>query len=302
LDTVSSLSSVLTATKLDALTLGSIPALLTYLKSNLMEKIPMKSTFDFFTVTEIPGQKATAEQMSMLSTRYKLALDHADNQDVLEVACGSGIGLGYLSSMARSVTGGDIDAKNLAIAKSNYQHNPKVKVLEFNAQDFPFDDDSFDLVLLFEAIYYIPDVTSFLKETFRVLRPSGRLIIASVNCKWESFNPSPFSVKYYSYDDLTIMLTQMGFDTRVFAGYPESSSGFVKKIVQRIRILAVKLNLIPKTMGGKALFKRLFYGKLKFLPSQLEPGMGQLESLVEVTRSSQASNYKVLYFLASKPT
>ena len=40
-----------------------------------------------------------------------------------------------------------------------------VTLREFHAEDLPFPDESFDLVLLFEAIYYVRDVRRFLEET-----------------------------------------------------------------------------------------------------------------------------------------
>lgn len=64
---------------------------------------------DFSSVTEVPGLRATDEQRSMLYTRYHLARTRSVGKDVLEVACGAGLGLGYLAETARSVTGVGID-------------------------------------------------------------------------------------------------------------------------------------------------------------------------------------------------
>ena len=57
--------------------------------------------------------------MGILSTRYELARKHAQGKDVLD-ACGAGMGLGLLARTARRLVGGDIDERNLAIARQTY--------------------------------------------------------------------------------------------------------------------------------------------------------------------------------------
>ena len=73
----------------------------------------------FNLVTEAPGQRATQEQLSMMMTRYNLAKEYSINKDIIEIACGSGTGLGYLSEFAKTVVGGDIDQELLEIANYN---------------------------------------------------------------------------------------------------------------------------------------------------------------------------------------
>ena len=65
----------------------------------------------FETVTELPGAPVNGEQLQMLHTRYGWAGDFVEGKEVLEIACGSGIGLSYLAKKAKKVTGGDCDPK-----------------------------------------------------------------------------------------------------------------------------------------------------------------------------------------------
>ena len=153
----------------------------------------------FINVTEVPGHRATNAQFSIMRTRYNLAKSHSTkDSDVLEIACGSGIGLGYISENAKTVLGGDIDTDLLSYAKKTYEKNKKVSVLELDAQNLPFEDNSFDIVLIFESIYYFPQIEKALQEVYRVLKSGGKLIISTVNNQWHGFNPSPFSFKYYN--------------------------------------------------------------------------------------------------------
>ncbi len=148
---------------------------------------------DFASVTEQPWQGATRMQMSMLRTRYGWAAEYAGGKDVLEVACGAGLGLGWLAKRARCVEAGDIDEENCRIARETYRGEAKIRVERMDASDLPFEDGSFDVALLFEALYYLPDVPRFLTEAGRVLRRGGRLLIATVNSEWRGFHLSPFT-------------------------------------------------------------------------------------------------------------
>ena len=72
---------------------------------------------DFSKITDMPGQKATTEQLSRIFSRYHFARMFVEGKDVLDIGCGSGLGLPYLSEIAKHVVGGDIDKKNIAFAR-----------------------------------------------------------------------------------------------------------------------------------------------------------------------------------------
>ncbi|MGH2400581.1 MAG: class I SAM-dependent methyltransferase, partial [bacterium] len=103
----------------------------------------------YTTVTEVPGSGATREQLAMLYTRYHFAATHCAGKDVLEVACGPGIGLGYLGRSARVVVGGDYDETMLQTAHAHYRD--RARVLRLDAHTLPFAGRAFDVIILFEA-------------------------------------------------------------------------------------------------------------------------------------------------------
>lgn len=254
----------------------------------------------YLNVTEVPGHQATNAQFSIMRTRYNLAKSNSTKEsDVLEIACGSGIGLGYLSENAKKVVGGDIDTDLLSYAKETYKGSNQVSALELDAQNLPFEDSSFDVVIIFEAIYYFPQIEKAFQEVYRVLRKGGKLIISTVNKDWHGFNPSPFSYKYYNHNELKKLLTNKAFNVESYCGFEDSpkSSNF---IATSLKIAAVKFNLIPKTMRGKEFLKRVFYGKLKPLPNVLTDEIGELESLELIKESLGLSNFKVLYYICEK--
>jgi len=249
----------------------------------------------YTTVTELPGAGATREQLSMLYTRYHMAGELAAGKDVLEVACGPGIGLGYLARKARRVVGGDFDPKLVEAARAHY--GTQLEVDQMDAEHLPFGDRSFDVVLLLEAIYYLPHADKFVAEAHRVLRDGGTLFICSANREWTSFNASPFSVRYYSARELKDLLSAAGFSVELRAGYYDEPHGLKGKILGTIRNLAVKLHLIPKTMRAKQMFKRLFFGKLAALPTEITDGQAELHTPEPIEGSAPVTDHKVIYAL-----
>lgn len=257
---------------------------------------------DFTTVTETPGTKATEDQLRILYTRYDLGLTYCTGRDVLEVACGAGVGLGLLAKHARRVLAGDIDPRNCQTARQNTAANQKITVQRFDAGSLPFPDASFDLVVLFEALYYLPDEHAFFREARRVLRPGGTLVLSSVNREWTGFNPSPFSTRYYSAKELFDLLSEDGYNVRLLAGFSERTDGILHRLVHAVRLIAIRLRLIPKTMKGKQWLKRLFYGRLTPIPKQLSESQELVDALAEISRDSDTSVFRMLYCVATLAT
>ena len=174
---------------------------------------------DYTTVTELPGQRATREQLERLYHRYKFASKFCGDKDVLEVACGAGQGLGYLEKVAKKVVGGDIDENNLRFAISHYKGRQNIEVRALDAHQLTFEDKSFDVVILYEAVYYLVEPERFVAETRRVLREGGVLLIATVNKDWSEFNPSPLSTHYFSVPELAKLIQSNGFKVEFYGAF-----------------------------------------------------------------------------------
>lgn len=256
---------------------------------------------DFSSVTELPQQGATRMQMSMLRTRYGWAAQYTAGKDVLEVACGAGLGLGWLAERARRVAAGDFDEKNCRIAREAYRGQVNIQVERMNALDLPFESGSFDVALLFEAQYYLEDLPRFLAEAQRVLRPSGALLISTVNCEWSGFHPSFLHTRYWTAPELLRALDDAGFETRLCAGFPEGDRGG-RELRSRLKALASHWGCIPRSMRAKAILKRIFYGRLDPIPSRLDAGMPysqeSAEPMVPADGGTDLTRYRTLYFEA----
>ena len=251
---------------------------------------------DYTTVTEIPGNKVTQEQLERIFHRYCFAGRFSEGKDVLEIACGAGLGLGYLAKKAKSVVGGDYTENLMKVAKEYYKG--RIPLLRLDAHDLPFRSESSDLVILYEAIYYLPEPRVFLQEVRRVLRKEGVLAIATVNKDWAEFNPSPFSTQYFSVPELSDLLRSMGFRIEMYGAFSVLPEGLKGKMTSMVRKIAVALNLIPKTMGGKELLKKIFYGKLIPLRGEIEQGACKYVSPSPISSDQANHDYKVIYAIA----
>jgi ubiquinone/menaquinone biosynthesis C-methylase UbiE len=104
--------------------------------------------------------------------RYVFALQFAERQKVLDIACGTGYGLGLLKSKAGYVAGVDVSID--AAKQARLECSENAEVLLGDGLALPFADSSFDVVTSFETIEHLHERAYFLKELNRVLKPAGR--------------------------------------------------------------------------------------------------------------------------------
>jgi SAM-dependent methyltransferase len=99
-------------------------------------------------------------------------------QEVLEVGCGDGFFTVLAARRGARVTAVDISEGNLAAARAhanaNDIHDVVFKVAD--AEDLPFPDGSFDVVVASHVIEHVPDRARALRELHRVCR--GTAIVA----------------------------------------------------------------------------------------------------------------------------
>jgi phosphatidylethanolamine/phosphatidyl-N-methylethanolamine N-methyltransferase len=97
---------------------------------------------------------------------------------VLEVGVGTGINAALYPSYC-SVTGVDFSSSMLEKARERVArkgvHN--VRLLEMDAANMKFADDSFDIVYAPYVISVVPDPVAVTREMRRVCRPGGRIVI-----------------------------------------------------------------------------------------------------------------------------
>ncbi len=256
----------------------------------------MRSALDYGQITELPGSRASQEQLSRFYHRYRTAAPFCSTKDVLEVGCGGGQGLGYLASRASRIVGGDYTEENLKYARRHY--GGRIALVGLDAHRLPFRDASFDVLISFETIYYLNSLEQFLNESRRVLRREGMLLISTVNTDWLDFHPSKYSARYLSVPQLAACLRGNHFEASFFGAYSSASSTMKGKMVSRIKRTAVRLHLIPGSLKYREKLKRVFMGRLETIPPEL--GEDHQEYIPPVPISSEISNseYKIIYAIA----
>lgn len=256
-------------------------------------------TIDYSTVTELAGDEISQEQLERLCHRYYWAGTYCAGKDVLEAACGTGPGLGYLAGLAKSLRAGDYDERILSIARSHYGR--RVELRRFDAQQMPYNNHSLDVVILFEAIYYLPSAEKFVTECRRVLKPGGRILIATANKDLYDFNPSPYSHTYFGVVELNDLLTKHGFAVECFGYLSVKTVSWRQKILRPVKRTVVNLGLMPRSMAGKKLLKRLVFGKMVTMPAEIQPEMVPYTPPVPLSLSEPDHRHKVIYCAATLP-
>lgn len=251
---------------------------------------------DYTDVTETVGTRITREALSMLFTRYAFAREFCEGKDVLEVACGSGQGLGFLAGRARWIVGSDYTVTMVRKAKAYY--NEAIPLLCLDGHCLPFRDRSFDVLICFEAIYYLSKPENFLQECRRVLRTNGALLVCTVNNEWKDFNPSSLSYRYYSATELKRLMESHGFDVELYAGFRADRSSPSAALLSAAKRLAIRLGIIPKTMRGKEWLKRIFYGDLVPVPSEITESLAPYQKPIPIEAAEPLSSFKTLYAVA----
>jgi SAM-dependent methyltransferase len=217
-------------------------------------------------LTEVTGHEVSEEQLQRMVNRYAWASQRVGRGDVLEVAAGSGSGLGLLRD-ARRVVASDLSLNLLRVARSEY--GSAAEFVQLEGGRLPFKQATFDFVMLFEAIYYLPDAAAFAAEAARVLRPGGELLVVSANKDLFDFTPSPHSFAYYGVPELASLLHRAGFAAEFFGDTPVQETSLRQKALRPAKMIASRLGVIPRTMRGRKLLRRLMYGNLQRLPPNL---------------------------------
>ncbi|MDQ2785549.1 MAG: class I SAM-dependent methyltransferase [Chloroflexota bacterium] len=149
---------------------------------------------------------------------------------VLDAACGAAPGLRFFDGRANRVIGLDVASAALRAAR---QMLPHAQLVQANLDvPLPFAAQTFDLIILREAIEHVQDGPATLAACLRVLRPGGCVAITTPN-RWDARRPlfaatrrvwsgdaDPTHTHIYSPTEMRAILRRIGFrHVRVRTGF-----------------------------------------------------------------------------------
>ena len=121
-------------------------------------------------------------------------------EHVLDAACGTGIVARLVAPMvgpSGRTVGLDYDPIMIEMARSLA---PEIEWRQGDLQNLPFPDGFYDLVLCQQGLQYLPDHGAGLRQIHRVLRPGGRMVLAT----WSDLAKSPGHVLLFQALEATI--------------------------------------------------------------------------------------------------
>lgn len=129
------------------------------------------------------------------SERYGLQMYHQaaswvslDGKEVLEVGSGRGGGASFLARYMHPKSYIGLDLSEPGIAFCNQHHQvPNLRFVKGDAEQLPFEDDSFDAVINVESSRCYPHIMKFFSEVKRVLRPDGTFLLTDM--RWSADVP-----------------------------------------------------------------------------------------------------------------
>ena len=130
-----------------------------------------------------------AYDLSVRKTQTILSPDHK----VLEIGCGTGIIALGIAPSVESVVATDLSPQMVAVAE-NKAKDASIHNVDFQVCDgytLPFDDQSFDVALLFNVLHFTKEPATLLREAHRLLKSDGYLVGAT-DCYAE---PVPLPVR-----------------------------------------------------------------------------------------------------------
>jgi phosphatidylethanolamine/phosphatidyl-N-methylethanolamine N-methyltransferase len=175
----------------------------TAVENDFVERVyeKLSKVYDvIFGPTLHPGRVTALERMGI-----------QPNDRILEVGVGTGINTSMYPRNCH-VTGVDLSSSMLEKARERVAREGlrNVRLLEMDAQNLTFADDSFDIVYAPYLVSVVPDPVGVVREMRRVCKPGGKIIILN---HFRSANPvlsrleraiSPFTVHIGFKSDLDL--------------------------------------------------------------------------------------------------
>lgn len=115
---------------------------------------------------------------------------------ILDIGCGAGLLAERMAKQGATVTGIDVAAKNIGIARQHAQAQGLVIDYRCGAVEALKDVDDFDVVLNMEVIEHVSDLPLFMSRTCDLTGTGGLMFLATINRTWFSWLTTIVGAEY----------------------------------------------------------------------------------------------------------
>jgi len=137
---------------------------------------------------EVTDEKLKNEPDFLRLNLYRNAIGNTElaGKRVLEVGAGRGGGASYLARSygVEEYIGLDLCPSSVEYCNRYYADVERLSFRTGSAENLPFEDDCFDVVINIESSHNYKDCARFFEEVSRVLKPDGTFIYADFRRRW----------------------------------------------------------------------------------------------------------------------
>ena len=171
--------------------------------------------------------------------------------------------------------------------------------LKYTGKLSKYNSRYFNGLLILDEAAFIDKVEEIWTASQQTLATGGGAIILSTpNNALYDFTPSKYATKYYNVPDLHHILMRAGFKEIQFFGFHRVDQTSIRqKLLRPLKALANKINLIPGSMKGKEILKKIYFGDLLEMPDKLELTLMEYQRPEEISSKTINDQHKIIYCL-----
>jgi SAM-dependent methyltransferase len=187
--------------------------------------------------------------------------EQSGGRRVLDVGCGAGTDLVRFARAGARVTGVDLAASSIALARQNFAlEGLHADLVVADGEKLPFAERTFDLVYAHGVMQYTTDAAALVRDCRRVLKPGGTAIFQVYN--------------RVSWLNALSRVTKVELEHVDAPEYHKYSIGEFKKLLKefsRVTIVPERFPVKTRLHGGLkgALFNTCFVGLFNAMPRAL---------------------------------
>jgi len=147
----------------------------------MSKKIKILNSEEGYNLAAFGYDKKEAYLDSFEKDKLLPLLGDVHGKRILDVGAGTGRLAMRLSRLGAKITALDISSEMLGVLRTKSQN--LIETVLGDAEDLPFPDNSFDIVISTFHIVHLKDLKRFFDQVYRVLKVDGEFLVTNINQK-----------------------------------------------------------------------------------------------------------------------